>query len=408
LSRILNENLIPYWTDQVPATAVGLAEFLAEDREGGRRLSLVLLARFLWFHAKLCRMSFASEDCRQLAAAAYELLMRYFLDKDEGGFFWEVDINAQRASRSGKHLYGQAFAIYALSAYARSNGGQEALAIADGLCDLLEGVAHDHDCGGYHEWFERDWSVGGGRGYLGVGADIKLVNTHIHVLEAFSALHRQSPRQLLKDRIAELIDILDRRTTRTRHGVAFDQHHSNWSPVRGRKNRFVSYGHEIESIHLLMDAFDSIGQSPQRSVGRMHKRFAYCMTYGFDFESGGVFEKGQLAKHASHKRKIWWIQAEAMLGALSMCSLVSEPAYLSVFERILGWITSQQVDWENGEWHSTVEPDGQTSGVKRGRWKGPYHTGRCVFESLALIERLLCDRSTKCAPLAASRRPTRS
>jgi mannobiose 2-epimerase len=159
--------------------------------------------------------------------------------------------------------------------------------------------------------------------------------------------------------------------------------------VRKRRNNQVSYGHELEAIYLLVGACAASGADPGALVDGFRRRFAYCMRFGFDYEKGGFFDRGPLGRPASSTTKIWWVQAEALLSALSMYRLTREPHYLAVFERTLAWIQDAQVDWKGGEWHRNIGPDGRPSGAKVDRWKCPYHNGRAVVTCLEIIDELL-------------------
>jgi mannobiose 2-epimerase len=44
------------------------------------------------------------------------------------------------------------------------------------------------------------------------------------------------------------------------------------------------------------------------------------------------------------------------------------------------------VDWENGEWHANITPDGQPQGDKANPWKAGYHNGRAMIECLEILK----------------------
>jgi mannobiose 2-epimerase len=113
------------------------------------------------------------------------------------------------------------------------------------------------------------------------------------------------------------------------------------------------------------------------------------MQFGFDFDRGGFFEWGRLGRDATGKAKIWWVQAEGLLAALTMFRLTRHAPYLAAFEKTLDWIVRAQIDWRGGEWHRTIDPEGRPSGAKVDRWKGPYHNGRALIACLAIIQELL-------------------
>ena len=82
------------------------------------------------------------------------------MGQKNGGFYWEVDATGQKKLLPRKHLYGQAFGLYALSRYYLASGKQEALDLANQLFNVMEARAHDKTYGGYLEWFNEDWTPG--------------------------------------------------------------------------------------------------------------------------------------------------------------------------------------------------------------------------------------------------------
>src|SRR5258707_4224979 len=104
-------------------------------------------------------------------------------DQKNGGFYWEVDVTGQRKLMPGKHLYGQAFGLYALSEYYLASGKPEALELANKLFDVMEANSHDKTYGGYLGWVNEDWTPGPpGKTYNGQPGH-KLMNTHPQFLE---------------------------------------------------------------------------------------------------------------------------------------------------------------------------------------------------------------------------------
>ncbi len=57
-----------------------------------------------------------------------------------------------------------------------------------------------------------------------------------------------------------------------------------------------------------------------------------------------------------------------------------------VFEKTYDFIEKYQVDWESGEWHAEVMPDGKVRGDKAQPWKAGYHTGRAMIECLQILK----------------------
>ena len=109
-------------------------------------------------------------------------------DRQHGGYVWEVDESGARVTDAAKVIYGESFALYALSEYARATGDAGALARATQIFELIDGHAHDATYGGYFEAYEADWSAppASKPSPIGGPAGAKLMNTHLHLLEAFA------------------------------------------------------------------------------------------------------------------------------------------------------------------------------------------------------------------------------
>ena len=62
-----------------------------------------------------------------------------------------MDATGNQKLKSNKHLYGQSFALYAMSEYAMASGRKDVLDFATKFFDLLEGQSSRRDHGGYIE-----------------------------------------------------------------------------------------------------------------------------------------------------------------------------------------------------------------------------------------------------------------
>lgn len=150
--------------------------------------SSILQTRTLWFFSEYAALT-GEGAAREAADALFDYIAKRFLDRRYGGIYWSVTADGAPASVR-KQTYAQAFAIYALSAYA-SLGGNKATELAVELARLVEDRAWDNEGGGYIEAFDEDWSP---------IDDVRLserdlnapktMNTHLHMLEAYTALHR--------------------------------------------------------------------------------------------------------------------------------------------------------------------------------------------------------------------------
>ena len=391
IERNLTQNIVPFWFARLRDPS-GKGYRLNHDPLGAWKgpapKRLVKQARVLWFLSRLKQSGFAPPECDDLAAAGFVFLHGHLWDTEHGGFYWELDDPGASPTMPDKHIYGQAHALYAISQYALAFGDPVARSFADTVFAMLEERFHDPDFPGYREFFRRDWSPGppGDLGYLGHLPDLKLLNSHLHLMEALIAYDELSGHATARKRLLELIDIVGNRCVRMPHGSLTDEFYRDWTPVDGPGHDRVSYGHDIEAVHLLSAARARAGQPLQETLERDRRLFDNAWRFGFDRRHGGVFAAGTLGRAADDLRKLWWGQAEALRGALELYSLTGEDGYATAFYRTLEWIQRRQIDWEHGEWHAEIGPDGVPRGDKAGLWKGPYHNGRAMLEAITILD----------------------
>ena len=394
LEKLLLENILPFWLTHTLDTENG-GYFLNHDiqgrPQGPAKKQLVVQARCVWFYSRLIHEGMDKDEYRKAARLGYEFLRDKMWDKQHGGFYWEVDAAGDAATMPDKHLYGQAFGLYALSEYAQAFQDPEALALARRLFSLLDFTAHDSTHGGYRESFQRDWSYHAdplGKSYMGLPHNLKLMNTHLHLMEALTAYVRAGADPVGRERLLELITIQSNTVLRKNLGACTDQYTEDWTPLQGPAQDRVSYGHDLENIWLLMDACEAVGitDSPLRDLYKT--LFAYSLKYGYDGKNGGFFDNGPFNQPADRRDKVFWVEAEALVSALRMYQLTGEDSYYRVFDQTLNWINTRQADWQYGDWFSTVPETGNPAGGKANAWKGPYHNGRAMLECLRAVKKI--------------------
>jgi mannobiose 2-epimerase len=115
---------------------------------------------------------------------------------------------------------------------------------------------------------------------------------------------------------------------------------------------------------------------------------------GFDRDAGGAYNEGPLGGPASDKKKIWWVQAEALVGLLNGFELTGNFNYQKWFLRQANFVRNSMFDHEFGEWFHTIGEDGGISSEKAGEWREPYHQSRACLEIIKRIERVTTEDST--------------
>lgn len=391
LDRILTENIIPFWYPKCLDTKNG-GYLINSDRHGNltaaKTKMIVSQARMVWFFSRLYRSSYGTVDYRKAAELGYAFLREKMWDQMYGGFYWEVDRTGEHVLKPLKHVYGQAFGLYALSEYSFATGDPKALELAVQLFELLEDSAHDRAHHGYLEFFTPDWKGVSGHkvSYIdGSGFEYKLMNTHLHMMEALISFYRVHPLCLVKERLEELMEIFETKFVRSDYDAMTDKYHHDWTPrLHGKYGRTI-YGHTAESIWLIADARSALGLSLTNRIDLVERLFDYALRYGFDQECGGFYYAGALGKPAYWRRKIWWIQAETLICSLYLYSITGNDKYLLAFEKTLKFIENRQIDWKRGEWFAVVLPWGIRLGKKVDHWKTGYHTGRAMLKCLSLL-----------------------
>jgi len=394
LETMLLDNVASFWLNKAIDRTQGgyLIDFDAQGAPGsGSAKMIVTQARTVWLFSRLARAGY--DETKNLAAAdhGYRFLREKMWDPEYGGFYWEVDASGDNKLRTQKHLYGQAFALYALSEYYLATQDPNALDFAVVLFSLIDEKAHDPLHSGYLEFFQRDWTAPAedATGYLGAPFSMKLMNTHLHLLEAFTTFYEASHLPLALTRLQELILIQSNTMVVKSLGACTDKYERNWKRRMDGDYGRVSYGHDIENIWLLMKASDAAGVANDTLTELYKTLYDYSWRRGYDFTNGGFYDSGALGKPADQRNKTWWVQAEALPSALYMYRLVDRDLYLDVFKQTFDFVDRYFADWTHGEWHGSTDADGSNPSGKKGQsWKCGYHNGRALLKCIEVLQGL--------------------
>lgn len=398
MEKTLRENIAKFWLEKSIDKENG-GYLISFDAEGKAVLpatkGIVSQSRNVWLYSNMFRNGYGGEELRSAARHGYQFLRDDLWDAEHGGFYWEVDAEG-KPLKPMKHLYGNAFGLYAVSEYAYAFKDQGAREFAIKIAKTLEAKAHDAEFGGFRESFERDWSTpaADNPGYMSAPPDMKLMNTHLHLMEAYTAFYRVAPEEA-RARLQELVNIETNAVVRKNLGACTDRYDRNWTPRLDGTYATASYGHDLENVWLVLDSLEVLQQRPGPFRDLFESLWAYSLKYGYDEANGGFYYTGPLGAPAVNQDKSWWVQAEVMVSALRMYELTRDPKYWSVFEKTWYFVRDHQIDWKNGEWWPSVKADGKGTGAKGHLWKAGYHNGRAMIESIAAIKRLQASLGNK-------------
>ena len=386
VAQELTSNILPFWINRMTDPAGGY--YGRRDGNGnlvdGAEKGLILNARILWTFSQAYRI-LGKPEYLEAATRAKNYIADHFVDQEFGGAYWSVDSEGKPLDTK-KQFYAIAFAVYGLAEYYRAAGG-DALDLAISLYRSIEEHSFDSELNGYIEACTRDW---------GKIEDMRLsdkdenfaktMNTHLHILEAYTGLYRVWKDEGLHSQLSNLIRIfLDKIIQPDGHlGLFFDE---NWT-LHGVMQ---SFGHDIETSWLLVEAAEVLCES-----GDPMDRLLYLECLGASRElaaaaTGGLTSEGMTYEYdpASGYRKDdrdWWVQAEAVVGYLNRWQLAGDPADL---ERSLAeWdYIKRAIIAPDGEWYWGRRPDASVNLAddRAGFWKCPYHNGRMCME---IIHRL--------------------
>jgi mannobiose 2-epimerase len=343
----------------------------------------VLNARILWSFSAAYNQS-PDEAYLQAAKRAYDYIKAYFVDDEFGGVYWSVNYKGNKLDAK-KQVYANAFTIYALSEYYIASKSATVKEEAISLYHLLVDKSYDQDKTGYLEAFTRDWQPLGDLRLSAKDAnEKKTMNTHLHVLEAYTNLYRIWPDGGLKQQIETLINnffdhFID---AETGHIVLFFD--EGWN----RRSRTVSYGHDIEATWLLLEAAETIGNHEMMAkINGVCIAIAEATIRGLDID-GGLWYEYEPTGDQLIKEKHWWVQAEAMVGFYNTWQVSGNDKYLHLALNNWAFVKDKILDKQNGEWFWGIKADGgiMPGEDKAGLWKCPYHNSRACIEIIKRIK----------------------
>lgn len=373
----LIDNILPYWINKMADNVNGGFygqidgnDILHPEANKG----VVLNARILWTFSAAYRM-LNDKQYLDIATRAYDYIMGYFVDKEYGGVYWELDCKG-KPTNTKKQVYAQGFALYGFSEYYRATNNKKALEMAQKMFFLIE-ENKDTQYGGYFEAFTREWSpIEDMRLSVKDANEKKSMNTHLHILEPYTNLLRVWNDDRLKAAQKQLLRIF---IDKILNKGNFHQHlffDENWDI----RSSAISYGHDIEAAWLLYEAAEVLGdKSLKDEVTQLTLKIADAAAEGLMADGSMIYEKD--VNHVDGERH-WWVQAEGVVGYMYAYKISGDDKYKKYAKQLWLYITNNIVDKTNGEWYWSRLPNGgiNRKDDKAGFWKCPYHNGRMCME----------------------------
>lgn len=373
----MKECIIPFWKklrDDVYGGYYGFMDYdLKVDKKAVK--GCILNSRITWFFAN-AYMLLKDESLLEEARHGFAFMKEHCMDQENGGIFWSIRYDGTPEDTT-KHTYNQAFSIYALSSYYDASKEEEALAMAMELFHLIEDRCTDEI--GYKEAFDREFTEieNDKLSENGVIAD-KTMNTLLHVFEAYTELYRVSKEEEVKKRLEWILDTIADKVYNPalhRQEVFFDRNMNSILDLH-------SYGHDIETAWLIDRGTEVLGEKRYRD--RMLPIILDLTSQVYRTAFDGHSLANECEKGVVDTNRIWWVQAEAVVGFLNGYKLAPEhEEYLRGAEAVWTFIKNYVVDKRSGsEWYWDVTAKGEAVSGKPivEPWKCPYHNGRMCIE----------------------------
>lgn len=378
----LTGNILPFWLNNTVDPAGGFYGTVSREGVGNPNAPKagVLNTRILWTFSSAYRI-YGLPEYKEIADRAQEFVINNLIDKKYGGTYWLVGPEGELTDPT-KQTYGIAFGVYSLSEHFRATGNELSLQKAIELYQTLEEKCHDKARGGYYENHTRDWQKPNTKGVDGKEGATKTMNTHIHVMEAFTNLYRVWPDAGLRQNIIDLLEILQTKlyNPQTKHLVLFCD--DDWKQL----DNVDSYGHDIETSWLMCEAAEVLGD--EAIIAKIRKQAVemvdVAIKEGTNPDGSMIYEK---TSEKLLKNFQWWPQCESIIGCINAWQITGDKKYFDVAVKTWNFIKDYFVDKEYGEWYRNLDENRVPNKreAKASTWNCPYHNSRMGYELLTRL-----------------------
>jgi len=384
VKKHLVNDIIPFWKGLRDDVYGGYYGYMGYDLKVDKKAvkGCILNSRITWFFSNAYTV-LKDESLLAEAKHGYEFMRDYCMDKENGGIFWSLKYDGT-PEETLKHTYNQAFAIYALSSYYEASGEEEALKQAFALFDIIENKCRDEI--GYLEAFNEKFEEIDNEKLSenGVMAE-KTMNTLLHVFEAYTELYRVTKEKKVKEKLEGILDTFAEKIYNPklhRQEVFFDKYYNTILDLH-------SYGHDIETAWLIDRGLEILDEEEYTKKLSPITEDLTQNIYQIAFDGRSL--SNECEKGVVDTYRIWWVQAETVVGFLNGYEKNPEKTeYLKAAKETWEFIKKYVIDKREGsEWFWRVSIDGMPDEGKPivEPWKCPYHNGRMCLEVIKRSEK---------------------
>lgn len=414
MDKSIKTALLNKWYPQSKDTLYGgfLSTYTYDFKPTGPQDKFIVTqARHTWSTSRAAQFYPEVPYYLECAKHGFLFLKNVMWDKKYGGFYNLVTRQGKDKSNPQvtKDAYGNAFGIYALAAYYKASCDTAALSLAKRAFRWLETHSHDSVYLGYYQHLKRDGTpVVRDAGHPST-SDIgyKDQNSSIHLLEAFTELYSVWPDELVRVRLQEMLYLVRDKLTSPKGSLTLF-FTPNWVPVsfadssetvilKHKNLDHVSFGHDIETAYLMLEASHALGITNDTTTLIKGKRMLdHALQNGWDSTLGGFYDEGYYFKNKPgitiiFDSKNWWAQAEGLNTLLLMADYFPDDSmhYYDKFKQQWQYIQTYLVDPVYGDWYEEgldKEPQRKTA-LKGHIWKGTYHNFRALYNCVQRLSR---------------------
>jgi len=212
---------------------------------------------------------------------------------------------------------------------------------------------------------------------MGAPADYRDMNTSIHLLEAWTELLREWPDPGLRARTLALFELVRDRFYSVPGTLHLYLDETGW-PIAGPS----SFGHDVETGFLLLEAAEVLGMREDPKVNRVARRLVdHALALGWNEQTGQLWEQGFAIRPAFDKSIEWWAQFE-LVTALSVMDEAhgrETTRYRDEMQKAWKFVVDRLTDHDHGGVYAGVEADGRVRTAKSSDWNATYHTTRALL-----------------------------
>jgi mannose-6-phosphate isomerase len=350
LRHWLSDILLPFWATQ--GFDAGHGAFIEKFEPSGlptqedyTRVRVQARQIYVFSHAAAAGIS---DVGLAPARRAFAFLEEHAWDHTEGGWFHRLRRSGPVQDRT-KDSYDHAFLLLAMAGLYRAGGDAAVLQRAGETLDFFEAALGQTRDGAFDGYAEQQ---------VPAGSPLPLPrrqNPHMHLLEAFLALHEASGEARWLDHARRIHDLFIRHFFKDSQLVEFFDR--DWREVPQEGRRLREPGHFFEWTWLLHRYATLTGDDS--AAGAMRPLYDRAWQKGIDSD-GVVFEELDAeGRVLAGGCKRLWPQTEAVKASLAVYERFGDAEALDRARKLLAAMFTTFADLDRPDWREQVDRDGK-------------------------------------------------